>query len=105
VKRAFFITHVPSHHVRGEHGHKECHQLLVCLQGSVTVAADNGSERGQWILNDPALGLHIHPKVWAAQYQYSPNSVLAVFASHEYDSNDYLRNYEEFLAIVQNKAL
>lgn len=105
VKRAFFITHVPSHHVRGEHGHKECHQLLVCLQGSVTVAADNGAERGQWILNDPAVGLHIYPKVWAAQYQYSPNSVLAVFASHEYDSNDYLRNYEEFLEIVQNKAL
>lgn len=102
VKRAFFITNVPSHHVRGEHGHKECHQLLVCLQGSVMVAADNGTQRAQWKLDSPAMGLHIHPKVWAAQYQYSPNAVLAVFASHEYDSADYLRNYEEFIATVAN---
>ena len=100
VKRAFFITNVPSHHVRGEHGHQACHQLLVCLQGSVMVTADNGSERAQWLLDHPGTGLHIHPKVWAAQYHYSENAVLAVFASHEYDANDYLRDYEEFLKIT-----
>lgn len=100
VKRTFFITDVPSHHVRGEHGHKECHQLLVCLQGSVTIAVDNGTQRAEWILDHPSRGLHIHPKVWAAQYKYSPNAVLAVFASHEYDADDYLRVYEEFLDIA-----
>ena len=98
VKRAFFVTNVPSFHVRGEHGHKECHQLLVCLQGSLTVSADNGRERGQWLLNHPGYGLHIHPMVWAAQYHSSENAVLAVFASHSYDADDYIRDYEDFLA-------
>lgn len=103
VKRAFFVTNVPSYHVRGEHGHKECHQLLVCVQGSLTVSADNGRERGQWLLNHPGTGLHIHPMVWAAQYHSSPNAVLAVFASHPYDTNDYIRDYEDFLKLVNSK--
>lgn len=103
VKRVFFVTNVPSHHVRGEHGHKECHQLLICLQGSVVVAVDNGQQRAQWRLDDPSLGIHIHPKVWAAQYKYSNNAVVAVFASHEYDASDYIRNYDEFLLIVNDK--
>ena len=104
VKRAFFVTNVPSHHVRGEHGHKECHQLLICLQGSVMVSVDNGRTRAQWRLDQPSLGMHIQPKVWAAQYQYSNNAVLAVFASHEYDANDYIRSYDEFLSIINHKA-
>lgn len=104
VKRAFFVTNVPSHHVRGEHGHKECHQLLICLQGSVMVSADNGKERNQWLLDRPGQGLHIHPMVWAAQYHYSENAVLAVFASHSYDANDYLRDYEAFVQLIQEKG-
>jgi acetyltransferase-like isoleucine patch superfamily enzyme/dTDP-4-dehydrorhamnose 3,5-epimerase-like enzyme len=104
VKRTFFITNVPSHHVRGEHGHKECHQLLVCLQGSLTVSADNGTERGQWILNHPGVGLHIHPMVWAAQYHSSNNAVLGVFASHSYNAEDYIRDYETFLELVKAKG-
>lgn len=104
VQRSFFISNVPSHHVRGEHGHKACHQLLVCLQGSIMVSADNGLERGQWLLNQPGLGLHIHPMVWAAQYQYTDNAVLAVFASHPYDAEDYIRDYEDFLKLVKAKG-
>lgn len=103
VKRAFFVTNVPSHHVRGEHGHKVCHQLLVCLQGSLMVSADNGSERGQWLLDDAGVGLHVHPMVWAAQYHSSNDAVLAVFASHAYDADDYIRDYETFLELVKGE--
>jgi acetyltransferase-like isoleucine patch superfamily enzyme/dTDP-4-dehydrorhamnose 3,5-epimerase-like enzyme len=103
VKRLFYIMNVPSHHVRGEHAHRECHQLLVCLQGSVSVTADNGSERGEWVIDRPDMGLHILPMTWAAQYRYSSNAVLAVFASHSYDPGDYIRDYEEYLKEVHTK--
>jgi len=101
VARLFTVMNVPSHHVRGEHAHKECHQLLVCLQGAVTVAADNGTDRREWVLDRPDIGLHIKPMTWAAQYRYSADAVLAVFASHSYDAGDYIRDYEEFLAAVK----
>lgn len=101
VRRTFYVMNVPSYHVRGEHAHKLCHQLLICLQGEVMVTADNGDERGEWLLNSPELGLHILPRTWAAQWRYSPNAVLAVFASHEYDPDDYIRDYEEYLRFIQ----
>jgi len=103
VERTFFVANVPPHQVRGEHAHKECHQLLVCVSGSITVSADNGTERGQWILDDPSLGLHVHPLVWATQFHASANAVLAVFASHTYDTEDYVKNYETFLTMVKRK--
>ena len=31
--------------------------------------------------------------IWASQYHYSENAVLAVFASHAYDAADYIRDY------------
>ena len=101
--RMFTVMNVPSHHIRGEHAHKECHQLLVCLQGSVTVAADNGRERAEWVLDRSDVGLHILPYTWAAQYRYSPDAVLAVFASHPYDADDYIRDYEEYLTLVESR--
>jgi acetyltransferase-like isoleucine patch superfamily enzyme len=100
VKRLFFVMNVPSHHVRGEHAHKQCHQLLVCIQGEVTVIADNGTTRQEWVLNRPDLGLHLHPLTWGIQYRYSKNAVLAVFASHSYDPGDYIRDYEEYLKFL-----
>lgn len=104
VKRLFYVMNVPSHHVRGEHAHRECHQLLVCLQGSVTVTADNGIMREEWIIDRPDIGLHILPMTWAAQYRYTDNAVLAVFASHPYDAGDYIRDYEDFLKLVKGRG-
>lgn len=103
VRRMFYVMNVPSHHVRGEHAHHECHQLLVSLKGSVTVTADNGSEREEWILDRPDIGMHLHPKTWAGQWHYTENAVLAVFASHSYDPSDYIRDYEEYLLVVKGK--
>jgi UDP-2-acetamido-3-amino-2,3-dideoxy-glucuronate N-acetyltransferase len=104
VRRMFYVMNVPSYHVRGEHAHHQCHQLLVCLQGYVTVTADNGIEREEWVLDRAEIGLHLHPKTWAAQWHYSQDAVLAVFASHPYDSADYIRDYEEYLEIVKEGA-
>uniref|UniRef100_UPI0031455253 GtrA family protein n=2 Tax=Pseudomonas sp. TH15 TaxID=2796381 RepID=UPI0031455253 len=38
------------------------------------------------------------------QYKYSADAVLLVFASHYYDSEDYIRNYDQFL-LEKNKML
>jgi hypothetical protein len=72
------------------------------MLGVTLVFGFGGWVWAQWRLDDPSLGIHIHPKVWAAQYKYSNNAVVAVFASHEYDASDYIRNYDEFLSIANN---
>lgn len=96
-RRFFLIFDVPSKEVRGEHAHKECAQLLVCLKGSVAVVCDDGKQRQEFLLDDPTVAIHLPRMVWGTQYKYTADAVLLVLASHPYDSNDYLRNYDEFL--------
>jgi len=95
-KRYFFVYNVPSIETRGEHAHKQCEQFLVAVKGSVSVVADDGVNRGEFILDNPNKGLYLPPMVWGIQYNYSSDAVLLVFASHYYDAADYIRNYSEF---------
>ena len=98
--RAFTVFGVPSAEIRGEHAHRVCHQLLVCVNGSLAVLVDDGSERGEVVLDDPAVGLYLPPLIWGSQFGYSADAVLVVLASHPYDGSDYIRDYDEFRALV-----
>ena len=100
AKRYFMVFDVPSLETRGEHAHRECHQFLICVSGKVSVVADDGHSRREFILEGPDLGLHLPPLTWGIQYKYSEDAVLLVFASHYYDSADYIRDYDEFRRIV-----
>jgi dTDP-4-dehydrorhamnose 3,5-epimerase-like enzyme len=96
IKRVFWIYNVPSERVRGEHVHRELHEFLVCVKGSVSVVVDDGERREELVLDSPSKGLHLPPRVWRSLYKYSSDAVLLVLASHEYDPNDYIRDYREF---------
>jgi UDP-2-acetamido-3-amino-2,3-dideoxy-glucuronate N-acetyltransferase len=95
-KRYYVIFDVPGKEVRGEHAHRECHQLLVCIHGSVSVVVDSGKHREEVILDRPEIGLHVPPMVWATQYKYTEDAMLLVLASHKYDPADYIRSYDDF---------
>jgi UDP-2-acetamido-3-amino-2,3-dideoxy-glucuronate N-acetyltransferase len=41
------------------------------------------------------------PMIWGTQYRYSRDAVLMVFASHSYDGDDYIRDYDSFRALTQ----
>ncbi|CAJ0681150.1 2,3,4,5-tetrahydropyridine-2,6-dicarboxylate N-acetyltransferase [Ralstonia mannitolilytica] len=100
AKRYFMVFGVPSVETRGEHAHRECHQFLICVQGSCAVVADDGVHRQEFLLNRPDVGIHLPPMIWGIQYKYSPDAVLLVFASHYYDGDDYIRDYSEFRKII-----
>lgn len=100
VKRYFVVYQVPLVEVRGEHAHRECHQFLVCLRGRISVIGDDGVRREEYVLDRPDVGFYMPPMTWGTQYKYSPDAVLLVFASHYYDAADYVRDYDEFLALA-----
>jgi hypothetical protein len=102
-KRHFLVFGVPGQEVRGEHAHHECHQFLIAPHGSVSVVADDGSARREVLLDHPSLGLYLPPLTWGIQYKYSSDAVLLVFASHPYDPDDYIRDYDDFLEILSNR--
>ena len=102
-QRVFYVYGVPSKEVRGEHAHRQCEQFLVCLHGSVSAVVDDGATRREFLLDDPSLGLHMPAMTWGTQYNYSPDAVLAVFASRPYEDADYIRDYEQFLELARGR--
>lgn len=94
--RYFVVMDVPTKEVRGEHAHRKCEQLLICLKGSISCVADDGNQRQEFLLDSPELALYLPPMVWGVQYKYSSDAVLLVMASESYDADDYIRDYEQF---------
>ena len=101
--RFFVVYDVPSTEVRGEHAHRQCHQFLICIQGSVHVVVDDGTNRQELFLDRPDIGVHVPPLIWGTQYKYSLNAALLVFASHPYDASDYIRDYDTWLNLVKSR--
>lgn len=102
--RFFAVFDVPSKDVRGEHAHRACEQVLVCLRGSVTCIVDDGTERTQVRLDTPGVGLYMPAMTWGTQYRYSADAVLGVFASLPYDADDYIRDYESFVEALRESG-
>jgi RimJ/RimL family protein N-acetyltransferase len=96
IKRIFYLYDIPGGESRGAHAHKECHQFLVAASGSFEVLLDDGKLKRQILLNRPDIGLHIPPGIWASEINFSSGAICLVLASHEYNEDDYIRDYEEF---------
>jgi acetyltransferase-like isoleucine patch superfamily enzyme/dTDP-4-dehydrorhamnose 3,5-epimerase-like enzyme len=101
-QRFFVIFDVPSREVRGAHAHRALHQFLVCLRGDLALLVDDGRRREVISMNSPRLGVHLSPMVWAVQYKFSPDAVLLVLASDKYDPASYIRDYDEYLDLINS---
>jgi UDP-2-acetamido-3-amino-2,3-dideoxy-glucuronate N-acetyltransferase len=104
-KRYFLVFDVPTQETRGEHAHKKCHQYLICVSGSVRVLADDGHQRQEFTLSSPSTGIHLSPMIWGTQYRYSKDAVLLVFASENYENDDYIRDYNDFILYKKTLAI
>ena len=101
VKRYFLVYSVVSKEIRGEHAHRSLHQFLICVHGRCHVVADDGTNRQEFVLDSPTVGLHLPPMVWGVQYKYTEDAVMLVLASDKYDPGSYIRDYSEFLELVK----
>lgn len=92
VRRVFYIYDVPYESVRGRHALKTCHQILVAVSGTFNVIVDGETH----YLTSPGVGLYIPPMAWRELTRFGPTTVCLVLASHPYDEDDYIRDYDEF---------
>lgn len=103
IKRIYFITKPKSGSVRGKHSHRELKQILFCLQGSVKMILDDGYQKESLILDDPSEGVILKPLIWHEMHELDKKTILLVLASDVYKAEDYVRNYDDFLKIVNAK--
>ncbi len=101
IARYFLVFGVPNRELRGEHAHKTLDQFLVCVHGHCSVRLFDGEQSDEVLLDRPDLGLHVPPMIWMTQYKFSADAVLAVLASDIYRASDYIRDRDEYLAMVE----
>lgn len=94
--RFFVVSGVPTGEARGQHAHRDCHQFLVALKGSVTAEVWDGDGHRSYVLDSPAVGLHMPPMTFGMQHDYSLDAQLLVLASNPYDVEDYMDSFGEF---------
>ena len=103
VRRVFYLYDVPGGESRGAHAHKGCHQFLIAASGSFEVLLDDGRVKRVVQLNRPYIGLHIPPFIWSSEINFSSGAICLVLASHLYDPDDYIRDYNQFLSLTIDK--
>jgi len=96
IKRVFYLYDIPGGEDRGAHAHKQCHQFLMAVSGSFEIELDDGINKRTVMLNRPYYGLYIPPGIWAAEKGFSSGSICLVLTSHNYDENDYIRDYKKY---------
>ena len=102
IKRVYYIYGTKEGVSRGFHAHRKLKQVAVCVTGSCRFILDNGKQKSEVILNGATKGLLIEGLIWREMYDFSPDCVLMVLASEYYDELDYIRDYQEFLQIVNH---
>ena len=103
IKRVYYMYDTGSGVRRGFHAHKNLKQMLVCVHGTCKILLDDGKEKAEILLDCPNKGLLIESHIWREMFDFSPEAVLMVLASDYYKEEDYIRDYEEFLMLVQSK--
>ena len=103
TKRVYYLYDVPGGVSRGGHAHKNLRQLIVAVSGSFTVVLDDGHVKRSFVLNRPYMGLYVVPGIRRVLEDFSSGSVCLVLASEKYDPEDYIRDYDEFIAFTNNQ--
>jgi hypothetical protein len=103
IKRVYYLVETKLGVVRGLHAHKNLDQVLIAISGSCRVLVDDGRTKEYFALTGPGKGLRIKNLVWREMDQFTPDCVLLVLASDIYKESDYIRDYSEFLKVVNSK--
>lgn len=101
IKRVYYIFDTQEGLSRGHHAHKNLRQVMICIQGSCLVGLDDGRDRISVRLDSKGRGLLLDVMMWHEMYDFSPDCILLVLASDAYNESDYIRDYNEFMAMIK----
>ena len=104
IKRVFYIYDSDSTVVRGQHANRESEFVLINVAGHSKVRITDGKEELIVKLDKPMMGVYLPKMIWKDMYEFSSVSVLLCLASTHYDGSEYIRDYEEYLKIMENEA-
>ncbi|MBQ1628180.1 MAG: FdtA/QdtA family cupin domain-containing protein [Treponema sp.] len=104
IKRIFYIYGSDKDVVRGKHANRKSEFILINLAGSSKVKVKDGKgNEAIFCLNRPHTGIYLPKLIWKDMYDFSKDSVLLCLSSEHYDADEYIRDYDEFVKIINGK--
>ena len=104
IKRTYWIYDVPGGETRGGHAYKTNQEFIVAISGSFDVILNDGNDKKIFSLNRSYYGLYVPNGLWRHMENFSTNSLALIIASEDYDANDYIRDYDQFLLSSKSQA-
>jgi hypothetical protein len=74
--------------------------VLINVSGTSKVKVDDGEHQRVFELDRPHIGIYLPKLIWKDMYDFSEDSVLLVMASEHYDANEYIRDYNEYIKVM-----
>jgi len=103
IARVYWTYDIPAGERRGGHAHRTCQEVIIAVSGSFDVMVDDGMGNTETFhLNHPYQGLYVGTGVWRTLEDFSSGAVCLVLASELFDEDEYLYEYDDFLAFVNH---
>lgn len=99
IKRTYMIYDVPGGEKRGSHAYKELDEVIVSLSGSFDLVVSDGIETITYTLNRSYNAIYVPHGLWRTLENFSTNSLCLVLASTDYNEEDYIRDFNEFIKL------
>lgn len=103
IKRTYWLYDVPGGISRGGHAEINNEELIISLSGSFEIVVNDGVSSKTFTLNRSYYGLYIPNGLWREIKEFSTNAIALEFGSIAYDVNDYIRDYDAFLAFAKSE--
>ena len=103
IRRVYWIYDVPGGEVRGGHAYKTLNEIIVALSGSFDVVLHDGKEELKYSLNRSYYGVLVPELYWRKLENFSTNALALILASDEYKEADYIRDFDLFKNISNDK--
>ncbi len=100
-KRIFFISEISKDSIRGQHAHRICEQIIYVISGSCEIATFSRSQDFTLNLDSNSPGIYLPVLTWCEISKLADSTILAVLASHPYDVDDYITDFDEFTRAIK----
>lgn len=102
IKRVFYIYGSDKEVVRGCHANVDSEFVLINVAGKSKIKITDGKKCEIVELSKPMDGVYLPKMVWKEMYDFSCDSVLLVLSNTHYDGKEYIRDYNEYLKLMEN---
>lgn len=104
IERVYWIYDIPSWRERSGRALRTCAEVIIATSGrfSVNIISADGIEK-TFVLDRSNAGLYLPPMTWRTISGFVTGSTCLTIASKLFDEADYIRDYQEYKAALDDE--